>query len=49
MIIMAQELSLKKKFDLDAIIFCTINHPIPYYSYADPLFDAQFGDKLIIP
>ena len=30
------------------IIFCTIKHPIPYYNYVSLLFDAQFGNKLIL-
>ena len=49
-IIMASttELSLKKKFELDEIIFQTIPHPIPYYDYVAPLFDAQFGNKSIL-
>ena len=45
---MASELTLKKKFELDEIIFCTIKHLIPYYDYVTPLFDAQFGKKSIL-
>ena len=45
---MAQELTLRTKFDLDAIIFCTIKHPIPYYLCVLSLFDAQFGNKSIL-
>ena len=45
---MASELTLKKKFDLDEIIFRTIKHLIPYYDYVAPLFDAQFGNKSIL-
>ena len=41
-IIMAQELTLRTKFELDVIIFHTINHLVPYYNYVAPLFDAQF-------
>ena len=44
----ASELTLKKKFELDEIIFRTIKHPIPYYDYVAPLFDAQFGNKSIL-
>ena len=47
-IIMASELMLKKKFDLDEIIFCIIAHPLPYYDYLAPLFDAQFVNKCIL-
>ena len=47
-IIMTQELTLKKKFELDVIIFCTMNHLIPYYDYISLLFDAQFGNKSIL-
>ena len=45
---LATELQLKKKFDLDGIIFRTIPHPLPYYSYLAPLFDAQFRNKSIL-
>ena len=48
MIIMASELTLKKKFELDEIIFRIIEHPLPYYNYVAPLFDAQFGNKSIL-
>ena len=47
-IMAASELTLKKKFDLDEIIFRTIKHPIPYYDYVVPLFDAQFGNKSVL-
>ena len=40
-------ITLSKKFTLDGITFCTIKHPIPYYGYITPLFDAQFGNKSI--
>lgn len=30
------------------IIFRTKMHPIPYYDYVAPLFDAQFGNKSIM-
>ena len=33
---------------MNEIIFCTIKHPIPYYDYVAPLFDVQFGNKLIL-
>ena len=48
MIIMASELTLKKKFDLDEIIFRTIKHPISYYDYVADVFDANFGNKSIL-
>ena len=47
-IIMTSELTLKKKFELDEIIFRTIKHPIPYYDYVATLFDAQFRNKSIL-
>ena len=47
-IIIASKLNLKKKFELDAIIFKTKNHSLPYYGYVAPLFDAQFGNKSIM-
>lgn len=48
MALAASELVLKKKFDLDEIIFQTIPHPLPYYDYLAPMFDAQFGNKTIL-
>ena len=45
---MVSELTLKKKFELDEIIFQTIKHPIPCYDYVATLFDAQFGNKSIL-
>ena len=47
-IMTASELTLKKKFELDEIIFRTIAHPLPYYGYLAPLFDTQFGNKSIL-
>ena len=47
-IIMTQELTLRTKFDLDAIIFCTIKHPIPYSDYMSSLFDAHFRNKSML-
>ena len=44
---MATELDLTQKFALEAIIFCTKPHALPYYNYVAPLFDSQFGDKRI--
>ena len=44
---MATERDLNKKFNLEAIMFCFKPHPLPYYKYVAPLFDAQFGDKRI--
>ena len=44
---MATELDLTKKFALEAIIFCTKPHLLPYYNYVAPLFDSQFGSKRI--
>ena len=32
---------------MEAIIFCTKLHLLPYYKYVAPLFDDQFGDKQI--
>ena len=46
-ITMSTELNLAKKFTLDAIIFCTITHSLPYYNYVAPIFDSQFGGKQI--
>ena len=44
---MATKWSLTKKFNLEAIIFCTKPHSLPYYSYVALLFDLQFGSKQI--
>ena len=44
---MATEKELSKKFNLEAIMFRFKPHPLPYYQYVAPLFDAQFGDKRI--
>ena len=44
----AAELTLKKKFELDEIIFRTIKHPLPYYDYVAPLFDSKFCTKSIL-
>ena len=44
---MATELDLTQKFTLEAIIFCTKPHSLPYYNYVAPLFDSQFGSKRI--
>ena len=44
---MATERDLNKKFSLEAIMFRFKPHPLPYYNYVAPLFDAQFGDKRI--
>ena len=46
-ITMTTELNLTKKFQLEAIIFRTKPHPLPYYDYLAPLFDSQFGSKRI--
>ena len=42
------EYDLRTPFTLDAIIFRTIPHPLPYYDYLAPLFDVQFGNKTIL-
>ena len=47
-IMTATELTLKKKFELDEIIFQTIKHPLPYYDYVATLFDSKFGNKSIL-
>ena len=33
---------------MDAIIFRTIKHPLPYYGYVSSLFVARFGNKLMM-
>ena len=46
---MTTELNLTKKFLLllEAIIFRTKPHPLPYYAHLPLLFDLQFGSKRI--
>ena len=44
----ASELTLKKKFELDEIIFRTLKHPIPYYDYVADVFDANFCNISIL-
>ena len=44
---MTTEKDLHRKFALEAIMFRFKPHPLPYYDYVAPLFDAQFGDKRI--
>ena len=44
---MTNEKDLTKKFNLEAIMFRFKPHPLPYYDYVAPLFDAQFGDNRI--
>ena len=46
-ITMSTKLNLTKKFTLDAIIFQTISHSLPYYGYVALIFDSQFGSKQI--
>ena len=47
-IIMAQDLDMQTPFDLDAIIFRTMKHPLPYYGYLSSMFDSKFCNKLIL-
>ena len=47
-VVAASELTLKKKFELDKIIFRNIKHPLPYYDYVAPLFDSKFCNKSIM-
>ena len=41
------ERELTKKLNNEAIMFKFKPHPLPYYKYIAPLFDAQFGDTRI--
>ena len=47
-IIMANDMDLRTPFDLDAIIFRTIKHPLPYYAYVSSIFDSKFCNKSIL-
>ena len=38
---------LTKKFNNEAIMFKFKPHPLPYYKYIAPLFDAQLNQRFI--
>ena len=41
------EYDIRTPFSLDAIIFRTIPHPLPYYGYLNKIFDSRFCSKTI--